>query len=357
MPQLWGREWTREELERRVGDLSQIAGVRLVELADGKERGVRAAEIKTGSGLSCTVLIDRGLDISTAEYNGKALAWRSMTQDAHPAFFEPEGLGWLRTFYGGLLVTCGMTYAGAPGEDQGQAYGLHGRVSHLPAKNVYADAAWEGDRYRIWVRGKCQESIVFSENLLLTREISAYMGESRLLLHDVVENVGHARTEHMYLYHINIGFPAVDEGARLISPSRSAHPRDAEAEEGKEDYPRFQAPTAGYKEKVYFHDLGTNADGYTQTAIANPALGHGVYIRYPKAQMPEFIEWKMMGVRNYVVGMEPANCSVLGRAAERQRGTLQFLEPGERREYHLEIGVLDGAPAIERFERDLQAYR
>ena len=218
MPQLWGREWSREELERRVGDLSQIAGVRLVELADGKERGVRAAEIKTGSGLSCTVLIDRGLDISTAEYNGKALAWRSMTQDAHPAFFEPEGLGWLRTFYGGLLVTCGMTYAGAPGEDQGQSYGLHGRVSHLPARNVYADAAWEGDRYRVWVRGKCQESVVFSENLLLTREVSAYLGESRLFVYDVVENVGHARTEHMYLYHINIGQPLASPLGRLSEP-------------------------------------------------------------------------------------------------------------------------------------------
>jgi hypothetical protein len=357
MPQLWGREWSREELERRVGDLSQIAGVRLIELADGKERGVRAAEIKTGSGLSFTVLIDRGLDISTAEYNGKALGWRSMTEDAHPAFFEPEGLGWLRTFYGGLLITCGMTYAGAPGEDQGQSFGLHGRVSHTPAKNVYADAAWEGDRYRVWIRGKCQESIVFSENLLLTREISAYLGENRLFVHDIVENVGHARTEHMYLYHINIGFPAVDEGAHLISPSRSARPRDAEAEAGKEDYPRFQAPTNGYKEKVYFHDLAADASGCTQAAIANPALGHGVSIRYPKAQMPEFIEWKMMGVRNYVVGMEPANCSVLGRAAERQRGTLQFLEPGERREYRLEIGVLDGKSAIEQFEREVQAYR
>jgi hypothetical protein len=357
MPQLWGREWTRAELESRVGDLSQIAGVRLVELADGKERGARAAEIKTGSGFNFTVLIDRGLDISTAEYQGKAIAWRSMTEDAHPAYFEPEGLGWLRTFYGGLLVTCGMTYAGAPGEDQGQAYGLHGRVSHLPAKNVYADAAWEGDRYRVWVRGKCQEAIVFSENLLLTREVSAYLGENRLFVHDIVENVGHARTEHMYLYHVNIGFPAVDEGARLISPTRSARPRDAEAEAGKEEYPRFQPPTSGYKEKVYFHDLAVDATGYTQTAIANPALGHGVYIRYPKAQMPEFIEWKMMGIRNYVVGMEPANCSVLGRAAERHRGTLQFLEPGERREYHLEIGVLESKEAIQRFEQEVQSYK
>jgi hypothetical protein len=253
MPQLWGRDWTRAEMEQRVGDLAQIAGVRLVELADGKERGSRAAEVKTGTGFGFTVLIDRGLDISTAEYQGKALAWRSMTGDAHPAFFEPEGLGWLRTFYGD---------AGAPGVDQGQEYGLHGRISHTPAKNVWADAAWEGDRYRIWVRGKCQESVVFGENLLLTREISAFLGESRLFVHDTVENVGHQRTEHMYLYHVNIGFPAVDDGARLLSPTREWRPRDAEAEAGQKEWPRFQAPTPGYQEKVYFHDLATDAQGH-----------------------------------------------------------------------------------------------
>jgi hypothetical protein len=38
--------------------------------------------------------------------------------------------------------------------------------------------------------------------------------------------------------------------------------------------------------------------------------------------------------------MEPANCLVDGRAKEREYGTLQFLEPGEEREYHLEPGVL-----------------
>ena len=54
MARLWGREWTREELEQRVGDVLQIGGVRLVELADGKERGVRAAEFRTGSGLAFT---------------------------------------------------------------------------------------------------------------------------------------------------------------------------------------------------------------------------------------------------------------------------------------------------------------
>ncbi|MBM3458192.1 MAG: DUF4432 family protein, partial [Armatimonadetes bacterium] len=95
MARLWGREWTREALEQRVGDMSQIAGVRWVELADGKERGVRAAEIRTGSGFAFTVLADRGLDISHAEWAGQPLNWRSMTEDAHPSYFEPEGLSWV----------------------------------------------------------------------------------------------------------------------------------------------------------------------------------------------------------------------------------------------------------------------
>src|SRR5688572_32739857 len=49
-------------------------------LADGKERGVRAAEFRTGTGLAFTVLLDRGLDISHAEWCGKAMNWRSMTR-------------------------------------------------------------------------------------------------------------------------------------------------------------------------------------------------------------------------------------------------------------------------------------
>lgn len=44
-----------------------------------------------------------------------------------------------------------------------------------------------------------------------------------------------------------------------------------------------------------------------------------------------------MGEGLYVVGLEPANCHVEGRCAEREMGTLQILQPGEVRLYHLEI--------------------
>ena len=102
---LFGRSWSRRDLLARIGDVKQIAGIRLVELGDGAERGVRAAEFRSGSGLSFTVMLDRGLDIGPAEYKGIPLAWVSPAGFVHPAFFEPEGLGWLRTFGGGYQIS------------------------------------------------------------------------------------------------------------------------------------------------------------------------------------------------------------------------------------------------------------
>jgi len=62
----------------------------------------------------------------------------------------------------------------------------------------------------------------------------------------------------------------------------------------------------------------------------------------------------MIGEGLYVVGLEPANCGVEGRAKERERGTLQFLEPGEKRYYNLEIGVLTSRKEIEGMEKRIR---
>ncbi len=348
MSKLYGRDYSKEELLRYVGDISQLARAKPYRLTEGHEDGVLAVDVTTGSGLDFTVLASRGLDVSSARFNGRSLAWRSATTDQHPAYFEPEGRGWLRSFFGGLVLTCGMTWMGMDCEDEGRSLGLHGRVSHLPATSVHWDGNWAGDDYILSVSGKLREAIVFGENIQLTRRIWARMGESRFFIDDVVENLGYQRTPHMYLYHINIGFPIVCDNSRLISPSNKVTPRDAVAEENRENYHKMQPPTPAYQEKAYFHGMRPDTDGFVTTAIVNPNLdgGLGVYCRYRQDELPYFCEWKMMDQGTYVVGMEPANALVLGRAKERELGRLQFLEPGERREYHLEIGVLSGADEI-----------
>ena len=176
MPTLYGKTFTRAELIERGGDMRQFGGVRLGELADGAERGVRTADIRTGSGLEFTVLADRGLDIGAASYRGASLAWHSPTPFAHPAFYEPEGLGWLRGFGGGLMTTCGLTYFGAPTVDEGQPLGLHGHASNLPATNLACGGDWHGDEYELWVSGQMREARLFGENMVLRRRISTRLG-------------------------------------------------------------------------------------------------------------------------------------------------------------------------------------
>jgi len=327
MVQLFGRSWTERELMKRVGSLSQVGGVRLARLEEGSARGVRVAEFETGTGFSFNVLLDRGMDIGAAKYRGASLVWESTTGPVHPAYFEREGLGWLRTFHGGLVATCGLTYAGAPCTDEGQELGLHGRIDHLPAGNVWVDGAWRGDEYEMWVRGRMRETVVFGENLTLTRRIWARLGESRLTIRDLVVNQGFQSTPHMMLYHCNLGFPLLDEGSELIAPSKHVAPRDQVAAPGLDAHSRYEAPIDGY-----------------QVLLANRAFdggrGLGIYLRYRQAELPRFTQWKMVGAGTYVTGLEPANCLVEGRDKDRERGLLQFLEPGEGREYIVEIGVL-----------------
>ncbi len=357
MATLNGVSYSKKELLRYVGDVSQIARVKPYRLIEGLEDNLAAIDVSTGSGLSFTILPSRGMDISTAQYQGRSLSWRSATTDVHPSYFDHEGeggRGWLRSFYGGLVVTCGLSYAGANGMDMGSAYGLHGRISNLPAYNVSYQSGWKEDDYYLAVTGKVREATVFGESLELTRTISTFLGSRTIHLHDRVENLGTKKSEHMILYHINLGFPVVSGSSRLISPTLKAEPRDNDAELDKERYNLFDDPISGYKEKVYFHTFPESRQ--VTVSLVNPALkidgnmGFGVSCSYQPDQLPRFSEWKMMEAGTYVVGLEPANCLVRGRASEREAGTLQFLETGEVRDYEIDLSVVCGADEINKLD-------
>ncbi len=100
---------TREEVERHSLDMRQFIDFRQATLPNG----MRIIEAYNASGLTFTILPDRGMDIWTAHYNGVPLTWISQGSP-HPADF---GQSWLRQFNGGLLTTCGLTHVGPPEKD------------------------------------------------------------------------------------------------------------------------------------------------------------------------------------------------------------------------------------------------
>ncbi len=130
-----------------------------------------------------------------------------------------------------------------------------------------------------------------------------------------------------------------------------------DARPGLPDHRRFAPPTPGYAEQVFQHVPRTDAEGFARAALVNRAFdggrGLGAYLRWHAAELPWMIQWKQIGQGAYVAGLEPATNWTIGRAAERAAGRLKFLEPGETRNYRLELGVLASQAEIDAFAAGL----
>jgi len=345
---------SRESAVKRTGHPSQLGGLRPYTLTDGRANGIRGVDFRTTRGLEFTVLLDRAMDISEARYQGLSVCWRSPAGDVASPYYDPRGLEWLWTFFGGLLTTCGLSQAGAPCTDGGEDLGLHGRISTAPAEQVSLSETWMGDRPVLEVSGLMREARLFGPCLEMRRTISAYGDGAGFVLRDTITNTGARRTPCMLLYHINTGFPLLDDGTELVLPTTSVEPRDAAAEDGKADYAKMHAPVAGYAEKVYFHTMKACKEGCVTVALINRHLGDGLglRLRYRAAELPCFTEWKMLGDREYVLGLEPGNCLPMGRAAERAAGRLVELEVGAQITAGFEIEIYEGAAALDTIAKE-----
>ncbi|HZY49002.1 MAG TPA: aldose 1-epimerase family protein [Devosia sp.] len=361
MTSLFGKQWTREEIQLYVPDLSQLAPIRRSTLREGRAEGIDTVEIATGSGFQFTVLPGRGMDISHASFRGIPLCWRTYAGDVAAPYYEAPAFGWNRSAFGGLMSTGGLSAMGSPSTDNGAELGIHGRIGNIPATNVWADSGWDGDRYRMWVRGKIAEAEALGGNQVLTREISTELGSSRFTIRDTVENRTHARAEHMMLYHFNIGFPLLSSQSRLLVDSEKVEPRDTDSRAGLGSWDRFDPPQAGRPHQLFYHKLRPDADGRAHVVLAGmPERPEGplaVYLSYTHDTLPWFVNWKCMSAGDYVTGIEPANAWVEGRATERAAGRLRFLEPWETVHYEVEFGVLSGAAAINEFAEAHQLPR
>jgi hypothetical protein len=343
--ELWGRNYTRRQLEGYMGDLRQIADIRFATLDDGQERGVRVAEVRTGSGFDFTVLLDRAMDIGTATYNGIPLAWQSGTGAAHPSRYEPEPRGWLRTFHGGLLALCGLTHAGAPDPsvdpENGESLGLHGRIGTIPAYDIGVERVWstEGHQLTMRLRGTMDEVVLFGYRLRLERVLEFQVGEPSITIFDSVRNMGGAPAPLMILYHCNLGWPLVSPDSEMISPSDKIEPRDATAEPGINSWNQIQEPTPGYAEQVFWHRVTPSATPAV-AGIVNRQLGIGLEVVFDSRTLNYLTQWKQMGYADYTVGIEPGNCLPIGRVASRNAGTLRMLLPGETDRFTIGFRVI-----------------
>lgn len=335
---LFGGEYSRAEILAMTGSDAQCFGTRRYVLDEGRARGTACIDADTGL-LRFTLVPDRGLDISLAACMGCNLVYLGSSGEAHPAYFNPSGEEWLRGFFGGLLTTCGVSNIGPPCTD-GEELGLHGRYSHTPAAVVNDLSRWEGNEYIIDVAAEFHDEALFGPKLMHRRSVQAKAGESRIRVTDETVNQGGRAEPFNVLYHINAGYPLLDANALYgVSPCRIRTYGGRET--APEEIGRCGKPSADSIEENYLHAFSGDS---ASALLYNPALmgGLALYVDFSARELPYLNLWRMFGVRDYVLAMEPANAPCEARNLLREKGLLPHIKPGETRTRRLEIGVLRG---------------
>ena len=316
-----------------IGHASQLCGVEEVRLVGGKGDGMRLLQVRNAAGLQMTVCADRCADIYRLNFKGDNMGYFSPNGYVAPAYYDEPGAGFLKSFTAGFLTTCGLTAVGSPCTDEGEALPLHGTIGNTPCEHIW----WDEDEENIYIHAIINDSGIFSRKLMLKRTIRVSKADSGFAISDTVENQGDVESPVMLLYHMNMGYPLLSENAVVELPSVSVKPRNDRAAEDQDTWHKMLPPTPGFEEQCYFHSFKNEG----KASIYNPDIHKGLTIFFDANALDHFTEWKMMGFRDYVLGLEPGNCHPDGRDVMRKEGKLKILQPGEAVTYEVSVSLYE----------------
>lgn len=319
-------------MNQYIGHESQLYGVEEHRLVGGKGDGMRLFQVKNGKGLEFTVSADRCADIARLSFRGINMGYFSPCGYVAPAYYDDQGDGFLKSFTAGFMTTCGLTAVGTPCEDAGEMLPLHGTIANIPAEHIY----WEQDEKEIRIHALIVDERIFAHKLILKRTISCSKESNEITIRDTIENRGDKACPAMILYHMNMGYPLLSEKAQVRIPSVKVRPRNAHAAEDIDTWDQMLKPQPQFEEQCYYHSF--EKDG--RASIYNPDIGQGLAITFDAESLKFFTEWKMMGERDYVLGLEPGNCTPDGRDRMRNEGSLTILQPSESVTYQVHITML-----------------
>ncbi len=320
-------------------------------LQGGLRDGVDAVEIDNGR-CRLTILPTRGMGLWQAECDGVPLRWQSpVAGPVHPRLvplMEPAGLGWLSGF-DELLCRCGLETNGPPlFNPAGQLQQpLHGRIANTPAQQV--ELAIDPDSGQIVVTGEVTEARLFHNSLRMTSQFITQLGEPGFTLIDTVTNFSAEPGWLSLLYHINIGTPWLQPGARVHLPLETLAPRDPAAIAGLDSWHTYPQPKPHFPEQAFYTQLIADEAGQTQVLLHDQAATTGVSLKFNRQQLPWFVLWKNMRMPadGYVTGLEPALNLPNLNPFEREQGRAIQLEPGESRQFEIAFEIHSTPGAVQ----------
>lgn len=312
-------------MKNYVGNSLQTRGAEQYVLQNGKGNGMRFLYVRNGLGLEAWLSLDRAGDISRLSFGGENFGFFSPCGYVAPQYYDSNGLGFLKSFTAGFFTTCGLTAVGSPCVDDGEELPLHGTVSHIPCDVVGIEEKDDS----LTIKLKLIDGIIFGKKLVLNRVYTFSYLDNSIVLSDTVTNEGENTSPYMIMYHCNMGYPLLTENSVIKIPNSKVTARNEHSAKHIENALKSEKPQANFEEQCFYFNV-EEKNGKAHAGIFGNDINKGVVFEFDKEELPCFTEWKMMGKTDYVLGLEPGNCTPDGRDVLRKNGTLKFLEPEEK---------------------------
>lgn len=323
--------------------------------------GVEGLRLSNSVG-ELTLLPFQGQQIWDLQMFGRRQTMKSM-------FSEPRGdVPFLQT-YGGFLLHCGFTATGGPGPTD--THPLHGELPNIP----YDEAAITGgqDEYGTYVgvTGSVEYAHAFGAHYRAVPEVRLYARSGAIRVRFRGTNLNKTSMEYMYLCHVN--FRPVDD-SRLVYTA----PCDPEHVRVRDNIPSHLSVTQTYRdfladlarhpekhnvlapelpfdpEAVLFIDMDTDDSGNAHSLQLLPT-GEGDFVSYRPAELDHAVRWICRTPNQAGLGLVlPATAEPDGYTAEKEKGNVKELPPGESFECDFFTGALS-APAAQRYAKHVTA--
>lgn len=272
-------------MDERISNFAQRASVRRYTLTEGVGKGLDIIDCDNGK-LRFLVNVSKACDIMQLYHGGQNVSFISKNG------FKAKSDGFINRFEGGMVYTCGLDSIG-----DRNGYAMHGTIHNTPAEIICASC----DENGITIESIVRDTELFGKDLVLKRKITSQIYSDSITLEDTLINEGYKNEDYCVLYHINIGYPFLDDGAEIISEISSCTARTEWAKDNECDMLRISKPIVGMQETCYFLKMKRPI-----ITLVNKKIGKSFTVEYSHDTLPCFVEWKSMASGDYALGLEPS---------------------------------------------------
>jgi hypothetical protein len=318
------------------------------------DSGVEALRLRNSLG-EVVLLPFQGQQIWSATFGERELTMRSM-------FDEPWATRDYLSTYGGFLLHCGVTAMGVPTEKD--THPLHGELPNAPYQKAWVSVGEDQEGTYLALGGEYQHTVAFNHNYLAHPVLKLYADSSLLRVTFSVTNLKNTDMELMYLAHIN--FRPVDYG-RLVytAPAtpdsarvRRSIPSHVQVQPGYREFlDRLQADPSLHNvltpdlmfdpEAVLFLDYRADEEGWAHSMQVHPE-GHADYVAHRPGELDKGVRWICRTPDQDALGLVlPATAEPEGYSAEKAKGNIRTLGPGQTWCCHMVVGALSADEARE----------